>query len=265
MHFDLERDRVSVHELGELISPAQAAPEAPGLRVDDLVYGCGITGRDPRTGHCGSGPARQADDALSNVDSYLRDFGGTLDNVARVSFFLRDPRDIRKVNEAWTARFPSEDNRPTYKFMGGQLGDQEEIRLDFVAVLGQERKCLYLPAVAHGNPIPMAVKMGRYLFSSRILPFDPATGEPGRDGAAQARFAATNADAVLELAGMPWSAVTQGRAFVADPDHDEFVRAEWARRFEAGRTAPLPVTRYRAGALAVLLEVIAVDHRDRGA
>jgi enamine deaminase RidA (YjgF/YER057c/UK114 family) len=255
---------MSVHELGELIGSAQAAPEALGLRVDDLVYGCGITGRD-WTGQCGSGPARQADDALSNVDSYLRGFGGTLENVARVSFFLRDPRDIRKVNEAWTTRFPNADNRPTYKFMGARLGDPEEVRLDFFAVLGQQRKCLYLPAVAHGNPIPMAVKMGRYLLSSRILPFDPATGEPGRDGAAQARFAALNADAVLELAGMPWSAVTQGRAFVAEPDHDEFARAEWARRLGEGAAVPLDVTRYRAGALAVLLEIIAVDQRDRRA
>jgi enamine deaminase RidA (YjgF/YER057c/UK114 family) len=255
--------RVSVHELGELIGLAHAAPEAPGIRVEDLVYGCGITGRDRRTRECGSGTARQADDALSNVDSYLRGLGGSLDNVARVSFFLRDPRDLRKVNEAWTARFPSEDNRPTYKFMGARLGDTEEVRLDFFAVLGQARKCLYLPTVAHGNPIPMAVQMGRYLFSSRILPFDPATGEPGREGAAQARFAALNADAVLELAGMSWSAVTQGRAFVADPDHDQFVRAEWARRFGTGAAAPLHVTRYRAGALAVLLEVIAVDQRDR--
>jgi 2-iminobutanoate/2-iminopropanoate deaminase len=256
---------VSVHELGELIGSAQAAPEAQGLRVDDLVYGCRITGRDRRNGRCASGLARQADDALSNIDSYLRDFGGTLDNVARVSFFLRDPRDIRKVNEAWTARFPSKDNRPTYKFMGARLGDEEEVRLDFLAVLGQQRKCLYLPAVAHGNPIPMAVRMGRYLFSSRILPFDPATGEPGRGGAAQARLAALNADAVLELAGVPWSAVTQGRAFVADPGDDEFVRAEWARRFESGAAAPMHVTRYRAGALAVLLEIIAVQQHDRRA
>src|SRR5712664_1770136 len=149
MHLD--RDRLSVHVLGELIGSTQADPEALGRRVEDLVYGCGITGRDRWNGQCGSGPARQADDALSNVDSYLRDFGGTLDNVSRVSFFLRDPRDIRKVNEAWTARFPSEDNRPTYKFMGARLNDPEEVRLDFFAVLGQERKCLHLPAVAHGN------------------------------------------------------------------------------------------------------------------
>jgi 2-iminobutanoate/2-iminopropanoate deaminase len=248
-----------VRGFSELIGAPQGRPEALGLRADDLVYGSGVTGRDRRTGRCAPGLLRQADDALSAVEEYLRDISGSLDNVARVSFFLRDPRDITKVNEVWTARFPHSQNRPTYKFMRGQFADEEEVRLDFFAVLGQERNCLYLPKVAHGNPIPMAVRMGRYLFSSRVLPFDPATGEPGRDGPEQARFAAANTDAILRMSQMAWSAVSQGRAFVADPDDDEFVRAEWNRRFGATARAPLHITRYRAGALAVLLEILAAE------
>lgn len=251
-----------MHEFSELIGTVPGSPEALGLRADDLVYGCGITGRDPGTGEFSPGLPRQADAALSAVDSCLRDLGGTLGNVARVSFFLRDPRDIATVNEIWTARFPHRHDRPTYKFMTGQFGDADEVRLDFFAVLGQQRHCLYLPKVAHGNPIPMAVRMGRYLFSSRILPLHPATGEPGRDGPEQARFAAANADAILEMARLPWSAVTQGRAFVADPDDDKFARAEWDRRSGAAAGAPLHMTRYRAGALAVLLEILAADRSD---
>jgi 2-iminobutanoate/2-iminopropanoate deaminase len=257
MHLAMMREEANVHEFSELIEAAPERPEALGLRVDDLVYGCGVTGADPRTGERAPGLPRQADDALSAVDSYLRDFGGSLDNVARVSFFLRHPRDIATVNEVWTARFPNRHDRPTYKFMAGRLGDAEDVRLDFFAVLGQERHCLFLPKVAHGNPIPMAVRMGRHLFSSRILPFDPATGEPGSDGQEQARFAAANADEILRMARMPWSAVSQGRAFVADPGDDEFARAEWDRRFGAASGPPLRVTRYRAGALAVLLEILA--------
>lgn len=241
-------------EFSELITEA---PEALGIRTDDLVYGRAITGRDPGTGECAPGLLRQADDALSTVDSCLRDLGGSLDNVARISFFLRDPRDISKVNEVWTARFPNRHDRPTYKFMRGRLADTEELRLDFLAVLGHERNCLYLPKVAHGNPIPMAVTMGRYLFSSRILPCDPATGEPGHDGQEQARFAVANTDEILRLAQLPWSAVSQGRAFAATPDDDEFIRAEWNQGSYAAPRAPLQVTRYRAGALAVLLEILA--------
>ncbi len=248
---------MSVREFSELLEGTTGRPEAVGLRADDVVFGRGITGRDPRTGEPPPGLTGQADNALSAIDTYLRDLGGTLDNVARVSFFLRDPRDITKVNAVWTTRFPRRHDRPAYKFMAGQLGDAEEVRLDFFAVLGQERECLYLPKVAHRNPIPMAVRMGRYLFSSRILPFDPDTGEPGRDGAQQARFTAANADQILEMAQMPWSSVSQGRAFVADPDDDAFVRAEWERRTGMSTRPPLHVTRYRAGALAVLLEILA--------
>ena len=251
--------QVRVRGFSELIESAQGRTEALGLRADDLVYGCGVTGRDPLTGECAPGLRRQADDALSAIDSYLRDLSGSLDSVARVTFLLRNPRDIAKVNEVWTARFPHRHDRPTYKFTGGQFGDTEEVRLDFFAVLGQQRDCLYLPKVAHGNPIPMAVRMGRYLFSSRILPFDPATGEPGRDGPEQARFAVANTDEILRMSQLPWSAVSQGRAFVADAADDDFVRAEWDQRFGASAGAPLHVTRYRAGALAVLLEILAAQ------
>jgi enamine deaminase RidA (YjgF/YER057c/UK114 family) len=85
------------------------------------------------------------------------------------------------------------------------------------------------------------------------------TGDAGRDGAEQAAFAVRNTGTLLEQAGMSWADVTQGRAFVAEPDLDEVVRAEWLGRFEATTAAPLQVTRYRAGALSALLEIIAVQ------
>jgi 2-iminobutanoate/2-iminopropanoate deaminase len=249
---------VSVRDITELIGTVQGVPEALGLRVDDLVYGCGVTGRDRHSGDYEPDLLRQADHALDTVDAQLRDLGGSLDDVARISFFLRDPGDIRKVNDVWTARFPDAKNRPTYKFMRAPLNGPEEVRLDYFAVLGAERESLYLPKVAHANPIPMAVKIGRYLFTSRVLPYDPATGDAGRDGAEQAGFAVLNAGTLLERAGMSWPDVTQGRAFVAEPDLDELMRAEWHKRFEATAAAPLQVTRYRAGALSALLEIIAV-------
>jgi enamine deaminase RidA (YjgF/YER057c/UK114 family) len=246
---------MSVRDIGELIA-APAGPETWGLRTDDLVFGSGVTGRHWQTGELAPDLVRQVDTALSTIGSQLRDHGGNLDNVARIGFYLRDPGDIRRVNAAWTARFPDEHDRPTYKFMRAELDAPHEVRLDFCAILGQRRRCLYLPKVAHGNPIPMAVQMGPYLFTSRVLPFDPATGEPGRDGAEQARFAVQNTDTLLRHSGLTWRDVSQGRAFVADPSDDEFIRAQWLARFDA--PAPLHITRYRAGALAVLLEIIAV-------
>ncbi|MFF3573955.1 RidA family protein [Nocardia jiangxiensis] len=249
-----------VQDIGELIADAAGLPEAVGLRVGELVYGSGVTGCDPQTGEYRSGLTGQVDTALTTIESYLRDLGGDLAAVVRVGFYLPDPSDIRIVNGVWTARFPNDRDRPTYKFMRSRFDGPQRVRLDFCAVLGQRRECLYLPKVAHGNPIPMAVRMGGYLFTSRVLPLDPRSGAPGRDAPEQAAFAAANCDALLEMSGMSWRDVRQGRAFAADSAYDELIRAQWRRRMDPAATAPpLRVTRYRAGALGVLLEFIAAQ------
>lgn len=248
---------MSVRNFHELFETGEAEPESVGFRVDDLAYWCGVTGTDARREGAQPDLLGQVRAALATVEAQLRALGGGLENMTYVSFFLRDPADIRRINPVWTELFPDERDRPSYKFMRGALTGAEEVRLNAFAVLGAERESLYLPKVAHGNPIPMAVKAGRYLFSSRVLPFDPATGQPGRDGAEQAAFAFHNTGAVLEQAGMSWRDVRQARAFVADPALDPVVRAAWDSRCGQD-AAPLRITRYRAGALSVLLEIIAV-------
>jgi enamine deaminase RidA (YjgF/YER057c/UK114 family) len=247
-----------MQNISELFTTADGAPESVGLRVDDLVYGCGVTGLAPQDRSIRPDLPRQADAALAAVDARLQDLGGSLDQLAYVSFFLRDPADIRRINTVWTERFPDERRRPAYKFMPTPLTGPEEVRLDFFAVLGAERESLYLPNVAHANPIPMAVKAGRYLFSSRVLPYDPATGRPGSDGPEQAAFVMANTGTLLEQAGMSWRDVTQARAFVADPALDGLVRAAWRNHYGGTAGTPLRITRYRAGALSVLLEIVAV-------
>ena len=236
--------------ISELFESGDGRPEPVGLRVDELVHLSGVTGAGPDL-------PEQVRACFGTVEAHLRDVGGSLDNVTYVSFFLRDPADIRRINPVWTKLFPDEHSRPAYKFMRVPLSGSEEVRMDVFAVLGARRTSLHLPKVAHANPIPLAVKAGRYLFSSRVLPYDPATGEPGRDGAEQAAFAVHNVGALLEQAGMSWSDVRQVRAFVADESLDAQVVAEWFRRCGESATPPR-ITRYRVGALSVLLEIIAV-------
>jgi enamine deaminase RidA (YjgF/YER057c/UK114 family) len=248
---------MNVRDISELFETAEGTPESVGLRVDDLVYWCGVTGTDPRGEGAQPDLPRQVDTALTTVETQLQELGGSMDDLTYVSFFLRDPADIRRINPLWTKRFPEEHSRPAYKFMRAALTGSQEVRMNVFAVLGAARQSLYLPKVAHTNPIPMAVKAGRYLFSSRVLPYDPATGEPGRDGAEQAAFAVRNVGTLLEQAGMSWRDVRQARAFVADRALDPVVRAEWRGRCDETTAPPLRITRYRAGALSVLLEIIA--------
>jgi len=114
---------VSVRGVNELIGAVQGTPEALGLRVDDLVYGCGVTGRDRRSGDYAADVPGQADRALDTVDAQLRELGGSLDELARVTFYLREPGDIRKVNDVWTARFPDEREALSHSAMEAYASD----------------------------------------------------------------------------------------------------------------------------------------------
>ena len=80
----------------------------------------------------------------------------------------------------------------------GNLPVGERIAFECYAVPGQGRKLLAVEGVAHTNPIPLGVRIGRYLFSSRMLPYDPAKGWAADGAESQAEFLFANTDALLK-------------------------------------------------------------------
>jgi hypothetical protein len=100
--------------------------------------------------------------------------GAATDNIAQVSFFFKNfsggvMRDV--INPLWVAMFTDENARPTYKFMPApELPGDQQVHVEFWAVPGQKRNSIQIPNVAHTNPIPFGVKMGRYLFPPAACP-----------------------------------------------------------------------------------------------
>jgi len=245
----------------EVFGDPNVDPIPLGFRTGDLVHGLRITGRDPKTGTLGDGIEAQLRNAYDNMRLCVENAGGTIDNIAQVSMFFADFQSDRgAMNPPWVEMFPDENDRPTYKFMPANLPAEARIHFGFFAVVGQRRKLLSVPGVAHTNPIPLGVRIGRYLFSSRILPYDPSTGQPANGPEAQAEFLFQNADALLRAGGMAWGDVQQGRAFLAEPGHQQLVDSRWQERFPNADARPtLHRVRYGGGALQVMLEVIATQ------
>ncbi|HTD81774.1 MAG TPA: RidA family protein [Thermoplasmata archaeon] len=50
----------------------------------------------------------QARQALRNIETILKDLGGTLEDVVKVTVFLANPSDFRPMNEAYAEFFPME-------------------------------------------------------------------------------------------------------------------------------------------------------------
>jgi enamine deaminase RidA (YjgF/YER057c/UK114 family) len=219
-----------------------ADPIPVGSRVGDLIYVVRISAPDTASG-------------LRDLREIVENAGASLDNVAQVSFFVAGRELLPTINPAWLEVFGDEADRPTYKFMTADLPADRPVALEFFAVAGARRRPLHLPNVAHTNPIPMGVRIGRYLFSSRVLPYDPATGAPPEDAARQAECLFGNIRALLDAGQMPPERITSARLFVSDLAYASL--AEPLLRDLRVPVAP-HVTHYTlAPALKVMLELIA--------
>jgi len=86
-------------------------PYSHAVVANGFVFISGQTGLKPG-GHPSdfSGPKvqDQTRQALRNVETILKDLGGTLDDVVKVTVYLANPSDFRPMNEAYAEFFPSE-------------------------------------------------------------------------------------------------------------------------------------------------------------
>jgi 2-iminobutanoate/2-iminopropanoate deaminase len=223
-----------------------ADPVPVGVRIGDLVHGVRLLASDTFI-------------AMRQLEQVVAASGATLDNVAQVSFFLKDRADMPTINPAWLAVFPNEQDRPTYKFMTADIPDPARVQLEFWAVAGHRRRLLHLPNVAHTNPIPMAIRIGNYVFTSRVLPYDGVTGQPPASVEDQADCLFANIRALLEMADLAPHHITQGRAFVFDSADLPLLQQHWSDLIGSA-PAVLQVTPYAlAPSLRLMLELIAAS------
>ena len=236
-------------------------PIPVGTLVGDLLHVTRISGRDQQTGVLPDDVRGQLRNAYAAMRLAVENAGGTLDNVAHVSMYWANwSTDREEMTPPWVKVFPDAADRPTYKFMPApNLPRGERIAFECYAVPGARRELLAVEGVAHTNPIPLGVRIGRYVFSSRMLPYDPSTGKPADGAEAQAQFLFANTEAMLAQGRMGWRDVVYGRAFLADPPTQRpLVDERWQSVFpDADRRPALNRVKYGGGPLQVMLEVIA--------
>ncbi|HEY0143461.1 MAG TPA: RidA family protein [Thermoanaerobaculia bacterium] len=88
-----------------------AAPPATGtysqaVRVGDLVFVTGMTGRDPNTGKLEEGLEAQTRRTLANVEAILNAAGCTPGDIVKVTLVLADIKDYKAVDVLYAAWLP---------------------------------------------------------------------------------------------------------------------------------------------------------------
>jgi 2-iminobutanoate/2-iminopropanoate deaminase len=76
------------------------------IRVGDLVFVTGMTGRSPDTGELEEGLEAQTRRMLSNIDAVLNAAGCTNEDIVKVTLLLADIKDFKAVDVIYAGWLP---------------------------------------------------------------------------------------------------------------------------------------------------------------
>ncbi|HEX3247129.1 MAG TPA: RidA family protein [Chloroflexota bacterium] len=189
----------NVYNLPGLSPDGAVAPDL--VKVGDLFFTSGVRGVNLDTGELPDDPAEQFLNAWHNVAALVEGAGLSTDNVGLVTNFI-DSQDYRAhINTGWLELFPNKSNRPARKTTSYPLPEGVGVELQAFGVLNQKRTCIEVKGLTHRDPLPNAVRIGDYIFTSVIVPWDLATSEPVIGEDAQTDQCFDNMRIVMEEAG----------------------------------------------------------------
>lgn len=222
--------RRTIHlPLAERWLPLGQEPIA-AARVGDMVYTSGVPGIDLAAGALPAEPERQFALAFDNLQRLLDAAGVAPAEVGLLTVFIPDPSYHRYVDDPWLALYPGPD-RPARKTNRLPLPEGMVVQLQAVAVPGGGRTPLEIPGLAHGDPLPAGVRLGRLVFSSVIGGQDPATGANVEGPVEQIGRAFDNMRLLMEQAGGDADGINHVWVFLDDFAYQKDMVDLWVRMF----------------------------------
>lgn len=115
-----------------------SAPIPMASRVDNIIYTSGVAGVDSATSKLAPGAIEQARHAFANLRSVLANAGSSLDDVVRLTVYVKDNSARAPINEQWLVCFPDPESRPARHIVVYELQNGMELQLEAVAVVRQD-------------------------------------------------------------------------------------------------------------------------------
>lgn len=203
-----------------------------GWRVGDLLFAPMLCAA-PRLDIAGEERTQTAlRDVLARMDEFLVAGGATRQDVARVTFFMRDVLERPILNGVWAEWFPHEDDRPPHKYVPARHADGVNVGAQVIAVLGRHRTVLEIPGIVHNDPMSMGASLGELVMSSRLFGSMPDLDE-------QISLLFDRVRTLLSGAGARLDALTQAVFFVGSEEIGQHVERRWHREWPAGSQVPV--------------------------
>lgn len=213
-------------------------PLPMGVRLGPYVFSSVFAPEDPGTGKPVEGALAQIKRAFDNCGLFMKEAGGSEDDITHFWVFMKDFQWQPAMVEEWVRRWPTFGDRPARKTLPYELPASSEIQLQLTGVLGAKRTNFEVPGVGHHDPIPMASRVGPLFQSSGIYGIDPADGNVVEGMERQTDMVQLITQRVLEQAGGSADDVAALTVMVQDFNNVPYFRERLLELFPDPKTGP---------------------------
>ena len=125
-----KRQTISAPDIPEHKNPIPAA-----TRIDNLVFSSAVGGEDPVSHALPEDSDSQIANTFKTMAAIMREAGGSVEDIGKLSVYLADMEDRKLVNSHWLDIFPDESSRPVRHTSAKKLPAGRRIQVEFIAVL----------------------------------------------------------------------------------------------------------------------------------
>lgn len=125
-----KRQTISAPDIPEHRNPIPAA-----TRIGNLVFSSAVGGEDPGSHELPEDSESQIANVFRTIRAIMREAGGSVDDIGKLSVYLADMEDRKLVNPHWLEMFPDASSRPVRHTTAKKLPPGRRIQVEFVAVI----------------------------------------------------------------------------------------------------------------------------------
>jgi len=124
------RRSISAPDIPEHVNPIPAATV-----IGSMLFTSAIGGEDPDTLELPGDKEAQIGNVFKTIRAIMREAGGTVENIGKVTVYVADRDDRKLVNPHWLEMFPDGESRPVRHTVATNLPPGRFIQVEFIAVL----------------------------------------------------------------------------------------------------------------------------------
>lgn len=126
-----KRRTISAPDIPEHVNPIPAA-----TRIGNMLFSSAVGGEDPGSHDLPDDPETQIANTFTTIRAIMREGGGTVEDIGKMSVYLADKSNRKLVNPHWLGMFPDENSRPVRHTTEKKLPPGRHIQVEIIAVIG---------------------------------------------------------------------------------------------------------------------------------